>query len=80
MATEIPGDLVPFVQRLVAERRFLSEGDVLAAGRRLLQARETLRQEVQKGFEQHDAGLGIPAQEVYARAEERIRCAEHEAP
>ncbi len=80
MATEIPRDLVPFVQRLVAERRFLNEGDVLAAGLRLLQARETLRQEVQKGFGQLDAGLGIPAQEVYARAEERIRNVDHEAP
>jgi Arc/MetJ-type ribon-helix-helix transcriptional regulator len=72
MNVEIPNDLAPFVQRLVAERRFLSEGDVLAEGLRLLQARESLRQEVRMGFEQLDAGLGIPAEKVYARAEERI--------
>ncbi len=73
MNTEIPSDLLPFVQRMVAEKRFLNEGDVLAEALRLLQARETLRAEVKKGFEQLDAGMGIPAEDVYARAEERIR-------
>ncbi|MBI2478768.1 MAG: hypothetical protein HYV60_09085 [Planctomycetia bacterium] len=72
MTTEIPTDLVPFVQRMVSERRFLSEGDVLAEGLRMLQARETLREEVAKGFAQLDAGLGVRAQQVYARAEARI--------
>lgn len=73
MATEIPSDLVPFVQRMVAEKRFFSEGDVLAEGLRMLQARETLREEVKKGFDQLDAGLGVPAEDVVARAEQRIR-------
>ena len=73
MSTEIPSDLAPFVQRMVAERRFLSEGDVLAEGLRLLQARETLRDEVKKGFEQLDAGAGIPAEDVFATAEQRSK-------
>jgi Arc/MetJ-type ribon-helix-helix transcriptional regulator len=73
MTAEVPHDLAPFVQRMVAERRFLTESDVIAEGLRLLQARETLRQEVRMGFDQLDAGLGIPADKVYARAEERIR-------
>ena len=73
MATEIPGDLVPFVQRLIAEKRFLNEADVLAEGLRMLQARETLREEVKKGFDQLDAGMRVPAEDVYARAEKRIR-------
>ena len=73
MTAEIPVDLAPFVQRLVAERRFMTESDVVAEGLRLLQARESLRQEVRLGFEQLDAGLGIPAEQVYARAEQRIR-------
>lgn len=72
MTTEIPSDMVPFVRRMVAERRFLNEGDVLAEGLRMLQARETLREEVAKGFAQLDAGLGVPADQVYAGAEERI--------
>ncbi len=72
MTTEIPGDLVPFVQRLIAEKRFLNEADVLAEGLRMLQARETLREEVKKGFDQLDAGIRVPAEDVYARAEKRI--------
>jgi putative addiction module CopG family antidote len=72
MTVDIPNDLTPFVERMVAERRFLTESDVLAEGLRLLQARETLRQEVRLGFEQLDAGLGVDAAEVYARAERRI--------
>jgi len=72
MTAEIPVDLAPFVQRLVAERRYMTESDVVAEGLRLLQARESLRQEVRLGFEQLDAGLGIPAEQVYARAEQRI--------
>ncbi len=73
MNTEIPSDLLPFVQRMVAERRFLNEGDVLAEGLRLLQARETLSEEVKSGFDQLDGGMGIPAEDVYAGAEARIR-------
>jgi len=72
MTTKIPSDLAPFVQRMISERRFLSADDVLATGLRLLQSRETLREEVQKGFAQLDAGKGIAAEEVYARAEDRI--------
>ncbi len=73
MTTEIPNDLLPFVQRLVSERRFLNEGDVLAEGLRLLQAREALRDEIRMGFDQLDAGGRIPAEDVYARVEGRIR-------
>jgi hypothetical protein len=72
-------DLLPFVRRIVAANRFLNERDVVAEGLRLLQARETLRDEVRKGFEQLDAGLGIPAEQVYARVEQRIRDIESSA-
>jgi Arc/MetJ-type ribon-helix-helix transcriptional regulator len=77
MTTEIPAELVPFVQRLVSERRYLNAGEVLAEGLRLLQAREALREEVAKGFEQLDAGQRIPAADVYARLEKRIQQIEH---
>ena len=73
MMVEIPADQAFFVQRMVAERRFLTTDDVLAEGLRLLQACETMRHEVRSGFEQLDAGLGIEAEDVYRRAEEKIR-------
>jgi antitoxin ParD1/3/4 len=72
MTTEIPMDLAPFVQRMISERRYLNEGDVVAEGLRMLQARESLREEVAKGFAQLDAGQGIPAEQFYSRAEARI--------
>lgn len=72
MTTEIPSDFMPFVLRMISERRFLNEGDVIAEGLRMLQARETLREEVAKGFAQLDAGQGIPAEQVYSRLEARI--------
>jgi antitoxin ParD1/3/4 len=73
MTAEIPADFAFFVQRMVSERRFLTTDDVLAEGLRLLQSREILRQEVRSGFEQLDAGLGVDAEDVYRRAEEKIR-------
>lgn len=79
MSNTIPSDLLPFVQRLVSERRYLSESDVVAEGLRMLQSREQLREEVEKGFAQLDAGLGVPAEDVYARAEETISRIEREA-
>jgi Arc/MetJ-type ribon-helix-helix transcriptional regulator len=73
MTAEIPADLAPFVQRLVAERRFLTTDDVLAESLRMLQASEILRDEVRAGFDELDAGRRIPAESVYRRAEERVR-------
>jgi Arc/MetJ-type ribon-helix-helix transcriptional regulator len=73
MTAEIPADLAPFVQRMVAERKFLTTDDVLAEGLRLLQARETLVEEIRSGFEELDAGLGILAEDVYRRTDEKIR-------
>jgi len=51
----------------------LTDRDVLVEGLRLLQARETLRQEVRLGFEQLDAGQAVDASEVYRCAEAKIR-------
>ncbi len=72
MSAGIPQDMEPFVQRMVAGRRFLSEEEVLTEGLRMLQYRETLREEVAKGFASLDAGKGVPAEQVYSRAEKRI--------
>lgn len=76
MTVDIPADLAPFVQRLIAERRFLTESDVLAEGLRLLQSQEALRTAVRKGFEELDAGKGVAEDQVFARAEDRIASVE----
>lgn len=72
MSTGIPQDMQPFVQRMVAGRRYLSEQDVVTEGLRMLQAHESLRDEVARGFVSLDAGKGVLAVDVYSRAEKRI--------
>lgn len=76
MTVDIPADLEPFVQRLIAERRFLTESDVLSEGLRLLQAQESLRGAVRQGFTQLDEGSVVLAEMVFAKAEERIAAVE----
>ncbi len=76
MTIDIPAELAPFVQRLIAERPFLTEGEVLTEGLRLLQSQEALRAAVRDGFAQLAEGRSVPADEVFATAEERIATAE----
>ncbi len=78
MSTQIPSDFEPFVKRMVAARRFLSEEDVVSEGLRLLQAKESLREEVQKGFTELDEGLGSSAAIVFERLSNRISKIESE--
>ena len=72
MSTDIPNSMGTFVQKMVNGRRYLNEEEVVTEGLRMLEARETLREEVAKGFASLDAGNGVPADQVYSRAEKRI--------
>ncbi len=67
MSVQIPSDFAPFVKRLVDSRRFLSEEDVVAEGLRMLRASETLKSEVEKGFDELDRGLGTDVDSVFNR-------------
>ncbi len=59
MNVKVPADFENFVQSLLDSRRYLSEEEVISEGLHLLKSREVLRAEVQNGFEQLDAGLGV---------------------
>jgi putative addiction module CopG family antidote len=72
MSTGIPNSMEPFVQRMVDGRRYLNPQEVVAEGLRMLEARETLREEVAKGFASLDSGKGVASDQVYSRAEQRI--------
>jgi putative addiction module CopG family antidote len=72
MSVVIPADLALFVRRLIAEGRFLTESDVIAEGLRLLRSQESLRTAVRKGFDELDFGKGVAADQVFAKAEQRI--------
>lgn len=72
MSVQIPSDFAPFVKRLVDSRRFLSEEDVVAEGLRMLRASETLKSEVEKGFDELDRGLGPYADSVFSRLNDHL--------
>lgn len=72
MSIDIPQEFESFVTSLVARRRFLSEQEVLAEGLRLLQARESLAEEIQKGFDQIDAGQCVDGPTAFAKLRRRL--------
>lgn len=72
MNINVPQEFESFVTSLVARRRFLSENEVLMERLRLLQAKETLAEEVQKGFEQIDAGRCVDGPTAIAKLRNRL--------
>lgn len=72
MTLDVPQEFESFVASLVARRRFLSEHEVLVESLRLLQARESLAEEIQKGFEQIDAGQSVDGPTAFAKLRGRL--------
>lgn len=72
MSITVPPEFELFVASLIARRRFLSENEVLIESLRLLQARETLAEEVQKGFEQIDEGKCTDGPTAFAKLRNRL--------
>lgn len=73
MNIDIPPEFESFVASLIARRRFFSEKEVLAESLRLLQARESLADEVQRGFEQIDAGSRVSGPEAFAKLRVKLQ-------
>ena len=76
MTIEIPTSYGPVVQRLIAEGRFRDEEEVVAEGLRLVLMQDKLREDLQAGLEDLNAGNRIEASEVYAEARRRIKAIE----
>ena len=76
MTVEIPINYGPVVQKLIAEGRFRDEGEVVAEGLRLVLMQDKLREDLQAGLDDLNAGKRIEASEVYAEARRRIRAIE----
>ena len=72
MTIVVPQEFESFVASLVARRRFLSEHEVLVESLRLLQAKESLAEEIQKGFEQIDEGLSVDGAKAFAKLRGRL--------
>lgn len=67
MSTDIPPEFESFVSSLISRRRYLSEREVLCEGLRLLQAKESLSEEVHKGFAQIENGQCVDGPETIAK-------------
>ncbi len=76
MSIEIPSDCTPIIEQLIANGSYSDESTIIAEGIRLVAAKERLNTDLEAGIRQLDAGQGIPASEVYAKAHERIRAIE----
>ena len=73
MSTDIPPEFEAFVSSLIARRRFLSEREVLSEGLRLLQAKESLAEEVQKGFDQVKDGQCVDGPSAFAKLRNNLK-------
>jgi putative addiction module CopG family antidote len=58
-----------FLAAVVASGRYRSEREALNEAVRLLQRRDELRLQLEQAEKELDAGLGIPAEEVFAKLE-----------
>ena len=72
MNLNLPSEFNDFVKGLVAQGRFTSEEDAIVEGVKLLMGREQLRDEIQKGVKQLDAGEFYDEETVFNEVEAEI--------
>jgi antitoxin ParD1/3/4 len=68
----LPTDADAFIRELVAQGRYQSEADAVAAGVRLLMQQEQLRDDIQAGIEQLDRGDFSEEDAVFSEIESAI--------
>jgi antitoxin ParD1/3/4 len=73
MDLDLPIETVRFVEALVASGEYSTAQDAVADGVRLLMTRKQLRDDVEKGIAELDAGQWIDGKEVFAELRERAR-------
>ena len=66
MQIDLPSDSSRFIEGLVASGVFRTADEAVDEGVRLLMGRQQLRAEIQQGINELNAGLGIPAENVFA--------------
>jgi putative addiction module CopG family antidote len=64
MSVDIPPQYLPFVQEAVASGQYPSEAAMLEEALRLLMEQETLKQAVQRGFDQVKRGECLELDEI----------------
>jgi putative addiction module CopG family antidote len=73
MNVSIPTELEYFVQSLIVSGDYRDPGEVVGTALKMLQHKEQLRREIQTGIEELDKGLGLNADDVFARLMEKAK-------
>ena len=73
MDLDLPVETMRSVEALVASGEYSTAQDAVADGVRLLMTRKQLRDDIQKGIAELDAGQWIDGKEVFAELRERAR-------
>ena len=73
MNVQLSPDSMQFVEGLVASGQFESAEAAVAAGVQLLKSQQQLREEIQKGIDELDAGQGIAGDVVFTELRERAK-------
>lgn len=71
MAIEITPEVESLVHGIYAGGQYASETDVIAAALQLLQQREQLRRDLQRGCDELDRGERFEADDVFAELRQR---------
>jgi len=71
MALDLPDETMRSVEALVSSGEYSTAQDAVAEGVRLLMTRKQVRDDIQKGIAELDAGQGINGKEVFAELRER---------
>ncbi len=73
MNVELPQDAAQFIEGLVLSGQYPSAAEAVTDGIRLLMSQQHLRQELQQGAGELDAGLGVDGKEVFAELRARAK-------
>ena len=73
MDLDLPVETIKSVETLVASGEYSTAQDAVADGVRLLMTRKRLRDDIQRGIAELDAGQWIDGKEVFAELRERAR-------
>jgi len=73
MTIDVPQEFESFIASLVVRRRFLPEREFLAESLRLLQAKQSLAEEIQKGFEQIDDRRSVDGKVAFAKLRSQLQ-------